>query len=222
VALAFFLAEVAVAEHGGGVVLDDPVSSLDHARRSYVAQRLVEEGSRRQVIVFTHDIVFLLELQCLAPQASVPCEVRVVRRVGNTAGIAAKDLPWVAQNVAKRIGYLRNEAQRLAALERKGDAETYRREAKTWFELLREAWERAVEEKLFNGVVGRFQPGIQTLRLSPVNVTAGMTAAVERGMTRASEWTHDQAPALGKPPPTGADVNVALDELEAFVAQFKR
>ena len=37
VALAFFLAEVGVSEHGGGVVLDDPVSSLDHARRSYVA-----------------------------------------------------------------------------------------------------------------------------------------------------------------------------------------
>jgi energy-coupling factor transporter ATP-binding protein EcfA2 len=222
VALSFFLAEVAVAEHGGGVVLDDPVSSLDHARRSYVAQRLIEETTRRQVIVFTHDVVFLLELQDRAARASVLCEARVVRRVGNTAGIAAKDLPWIAQNVSKRIGYLRSELQRLGALERKGDPEAYRREAKTWFELLREAWERAVEEKMFNGAVGRFQPSIQTLRLAGVSVTPEMTAAVDRGMTRASEWTHDQAPALGKPPPTAADTKAALDDLDAFVAQFKR
>jgi energy-coupling factor transporter ATP-binding protein EcfA2 len=222
VALSFFLAEVGTAEHGGGVVLDDPVSSLDHARRAYVAQRLVEEATRRQVIVFTHDVVFLLDLQDRAARASVPCEARVVLRVGNTAGIAAKDLPWVVQNVSQRIGYLRKEAQTLAALERKGETERYRREAKTWFELLREAWERSVEEKLFNGVVGRFQPGIQTMRLRPVNVTAAMTAAVEQGMTRASEWTHDQAPALGRPPPTAADVKAALDDLEAFTSQFKR
>jgi ABC-type uncharacterized transport system ATPase subunit len=222
VALAFFLAEVAVAEHGGGIVLDDPVSSLDHARRSYVAQRLIEETQRRQTIVFTHDIVFLLELQELAARSSISCEVRVVRRVGNIAGIASKDLPWVAQNVAKRVGYLKNEMQRLAALERKGDAEVYRREVKTWFELLRGAWERCVEEKLFNGVVGRFQPGIETLKLKPVTVTQAMTTAVEQGMTRASAWTHDQAPALGRPPPGAGDLKAAIDELDTFVAQFKR
>lgn len=222
VALAFFLAEVAVAEHGGGIVLDDPVSSLDHARRTYVAQRLIEEAHRRQTIVFTHDVVFLLELQELARRASLVHEVRVVRRVGNTAGIAAKDLPWVALNVRGRIGYLRNEIQRLGAVERKGDNDQYRREVKIWFELLREAWERCVEEKLFNGVVGRFQPSIHTLKLAPVTVTQAMTSAVEQGMTRASAWTHDQAPALGMPPPAISELKAALDDLETFVEQFKR
>ncbi len=164
VALAFFLAEVAASEHGGGIILDDPVSSLDHARRTYVAQRLVEEAAKRQTIVFTHDIVFLLEIQELSDRAKVPYEVRVVRRVGDSAGIAAKELPWVAQNVSQRIRFLRNELQRLGALERRGDPDAYRREVKQWFELLREAWERTVEEKLFNRVVERFQPGIQTLR----------------------------------------------------------
>jgi len=221
VALAFFLAEVAVAEHGGGVVLDDPVSSLDHYRRSYVAKRLIEESARRQVIVFTHDVVFLLELQEQARLEARACETRVVRRVGTASGIASKELPWVAQNVKARIGYLKGEMQRLSALERKGDAEVYRRQVKVWFELLREAWERAVEEKLFAGVVGRFQPGIQTLRLSSVKVTPEMTAAVERGMTQASAWTHDQAPALGKPPPTANDLTKALGDLETFSALFK-
>jgi len=220
VAIAFFLAEVAVLEHGGGIVLDDPVSSLDHARRSYVARRLVEEAARRQVLVFTHDVVFLLELQEFAETASASCAMRVVRRIGTDAGIASTDLPWHAMNVGKRIGHLRNELQQFGALERKGDADTYRRHVKTWFELLREAWERAVEEKLFNGVVGRFQPAIKTMSLASVSVTPALTSAVERGMTQASKWTHDQAPALNRPPPKAAELKTALDELEAFVAQF--
>jgi len=37
-------------------VLDDPVASLDQARREYVARRLVGESRDRQVIVFTHDL----------------------------------------------------------------------------------------------------------------------------------------------------------------------
>ena len=220
VAIAFFLAEVAVLEHGGGIVLDDPVSSLDHARRSYVARRLVEESARRQAIVFTHDVVLLLELQELAEDAGISCQMRMVRRVGMDAGVASNELPWIASNVSKRIGLLKNELQQLGALERKGDADTYRRHVKTWFELLREAWERAVEEKLFNGVVGRFQPAIKTMSLASVNVTPALTSAVERGMTQASKWTHDQAPALNRPPPKAAELKTALDELETFVAQF--
>ncbi len=61
----------------------------------------------------------------------------------------------------------------------------------------------------------------ETLRLRPVTVTQAMTTAVEQGMTQASAWTHDQAPALSKPPPTAADLKAALDQLDTFVAQFK-
>jgi len=219
-ALAFFLAEVAVLEHDGAIILDDPISSLDHLRRSYVAQRLVQEASKRQTIIFTHDIVFFLEVQELAKRAGVPVHVRVVRRTVDRSGVASPDLPWVAQNVAKRIKYLRNELQALAALERKGDQDTYGRAVKAWFELLREAWERAVEEKLFGGVVSRFNPGVQTLKLKDVEVTKEMTAEVEAGMTAASAWTHDQAPAINRPPPSLPELDKALKALEVFVSRF--
>ena len=43
-------------------VFDDPVSSLDHRHRDRVAERLAEEGKTRQVVVFTHDMAFLLLL----------------------------------------------------------------------------------------------------------------------------------------------------------------
>ena len=58
-ALADFLTEVGLNPDSAGIVLDDPVTSLDHARKSAISDRLVEEARKRQVVVFTHDLVFL-------------------------------------------------------------------------------------------------------------------------------------------------------------------
>jgi energy-coupling factor transporter ATP-binding protein EcfA2 len=38
----------------GGIVLDDPVTSQDHQRKTLIAKRLVAEAANRQVVVFTH------------------------------------------------------------------------------------------------------------------------------------------------------------------------
>src|SRR5690606_3999306 len=53
VALAAFLTELATATHNSALVFDDPVTSLDHKWRKRVATRLVEEGHKRQIIIFT-------------------------------------------------------------------------------------------------------------------------------------------------------------------------
>ncbi|MBU1338446.1 MAG: AAA family ATPase, partial [Acidobacteria bacterium] len=72
IAIGSFLAELSLADHSGGIVLDDPVSSLDHWRRKKVAKRLVQEASRRQVIVFTHDTSFLGQLRDEIDESGTP------------------------------------------------------------------------------------------------------------------------------------------------------
>lgn len=57
-ALAYFLTEIELNGSCVGVVFDDPVTSMDHMRKESIAQPLMEEATRRQVIVFTHDILF--------------------------------------------------------------------------------------------------------------------------------------------------------------------
>ncbi len=57
--LADFLTEVNLNPTSAAIVLDDPVTSMDHQRKIAIAERLVEEASARQVIIFTHDLVFL-------------------------------------------------------------------------------------------------------------------------------------------------------------------
>lgn len=66
-----FFAEVHLHETGSAIAFDDPVCSLDHVRRDAVARRLVQEAQRRQVIVFTHDVAFLLALEEAAKDAGV-------------------------------------------------------------------------------------------------------------------------------------------------------
>jgi wobble nucleotide-excising tRNase len=60
------MTELATAAHLSALVFDDPVSSLDHRWRKKVAERLVGEAAQRQVIAFTHDLVFVNDLLDLA------------------------------------------------------------------------------------------------------------------------------------------------------------
>jgi len=69
--IASFFAELSTTADRSAILFDDPVSSLDHEWRGRVAERLVVEAKSRQVIVFTHDIVFLLALSDEAERAGV-------------------------------------------------------------------------------------------------------------------------------------------------------
>lgn len=69
--LADFLTEVNLNPTSAAIVLDDPVTSLDHQRKFTIAKRLVEEAAVRQVIVFTHDMVFLTLLSDHAEAAGL-------------------------------------------------------------------------------------------------------------------------------------------------------
>jgi energy-coupling factor transporter ATP-binding protein EcfA2 len=96
ISIAAFFAELSTADDASGIVFDDPVSSLDFEWRNSVARRLVEESQRRQVIVFTHDVVFLLSLKLYAEESNTLFLDQHVRRQSMGAGVCAEELPWVA------------------------------------------------------------------------------------------------------------------------------
>jgi len=63
IAIADFLAEMYLSEVNRGIIFDDPVTSLDHDRKKTIAQRLVNESDKKQVVIFSHDIVFIKYLE---------------------------------------------------------------------------------------------------------------------------------------------------------------
>lgn len=219
-ALADFLTEAKLDKNNSGIIFDDPVTSLDHDRRSTIAKRLVEESKERQVIVLTHDVVFLLDLQYYAERESVDEKSVSMRKVGGSVGLIKPELPWIAQNVKSRVGYLRNK---LAALKKaeSADPDEYREQVKSWYGLLRESWERAVEERLFKGVVQRFNKAVQTQKLAQIEVTATLVKEVTDGMSDSSKWLHDMAVGMNPSVPTTAKLENELQKLDDFITKCK-
>ncbi len=219
-ALADFLTEAQLNKNNSGIIFDDPVTSLDHERRSTIARRLVEEAKARQVIVLTHDIVFLLDLQQLAAKGPVDCVSVSMRKNGNSIGLVKPELPWVALDVKKKVAYIRNELAAVRKAEA-GDPDVYRDKVKLWYMLLREAWERAVEERLFKGVVQRFNKAVQTQRLGQIEVNDVLVKDVEDGMTESSQWLHDMAVGVNPAVPRSTKLEAELKKLDEFITKVK-
>lgn len=225
IALAAFLAELTTQEGASTIVLDDPVSSLDHERREAIARRLISESSTRPVVVFTHDLVFLLSLERLAKKSSVPFSGRHLRRSTQAVGAVVGDLPWYGLPVSRRLGVLKDRHQRLAKLHKDGLVDDYTDSAWVLYGLLRESWERAVEEVLFNEAILRYGREIQTKRLEKaLDVTAADYAALEAGMDRCSTFNagHDAAPATNLQMPAPDDILKDIVALEAWISAIRK
>ena len=220
ISIAAFFAELSTADDPSAIVFDDPVSSLDFEWRNAVARRLLKESKRRQVIVFTHDVVFLLALKQFAEQSSIQPLDQHVRRLSKGAGVCAEELPWVAMPVKGKIGYLKNRWQAADKISRNGNQDAYEQEGKYLYGILREAWERALEEVLLGGVVERYRPSVETNRLAPLaDIKEEDCKTVETAMTKCSMWLpgHDQAAAARAPVPGAVELKKDIDALETWV-----
>jgi len=223
-AIAAFFGELATASEPSAILFDDPVSSLDHRWREGVARRLAEEARGRQVIVFTHDIVFVLALSGEAERLGVACHHQYVRNEGIGAGVATPDLPWVAMKVSSRIGVLRNRHQAADKTFRTGSREDYEGEAIVIYGLLREAWERALEEVLLGGVVQRYRRDIQTQQVDDLSdITDEDCTELVEGMSKTSRWLpgHDQAGAENVPVPDADELREDIQKLENWVKRIR-
>ena len=224
-AIASFFAELSTTNDRSAIVFDDPVSSLDYWWREGVAKRLVNEVKTRQVIVFTHDVVFLLLLKELAKDQGVEQFDQHVRRLPGGAGVCAEELPWVALKVSRRVSHLRKLFQDAEKLHRQGRKDAYERATAEIYGYLREAWERALEEELLGGVVERFRATVQTRQVGLLaDITEDDCRAVTSAMTKCSRWMrgHDDAPAARAEMPEPADLKVDIDMLDNFLAAIRK
>ncbi len=224
IAIASFLAEVKLGRGRGGVVFDDPVSSLDHRRRWEVAERLASEAKSRQVIVFTHDIYFLCILEQKAEELGCAIAKHYIRRTAKGFGSHAPELPFDAIGTKDRIGRLRLMSTDARRAQKNGDDDEHRRLTCETYRHLRLTWERAVEDVLFNGSIQRFGEGVKTQSLRQVVVTDDDYKTIDAGMTKSSKFEHDAASSVNRlplpdPDELDADIKVLADWRGAVIAR---
>lgn len=227
IAIACFMAEIISDGRRSAVIFDDPVNSLDHRWREDIGKRLVEESLERQVVVFTHDIVFYKYLlECVEKTAdSSVTQIRLDRNRKHT-GLVDHTPPWDALPIKARVGQLRNTYQVLEKIDRTGTELEYSQHSYGFYNLLREAWERLIEEKLFNNVVTRFGRSIQTQRITKLidDITQADYDTVELGMSNCSTFFrgHDTATGLQQRPRKISEVKDDLDLISNLLSDLNK
>jgi ABC-type multidrug transport system ATPase subunit len=209
-------------------VLDDPVSSLDHVFTRKTAFRLAREGLKRQIIIFTHNIAFLMELEdavdILNNTGKPVCvSMHTLRRSGNLAGVTHEGLPWHAENVKERVQDLKIMVQNIKQYY-PNDIYKYNSEAAIIYDLLREAWESCVEDDLFYSVVCRYRNSVQTLKLTEVYIEDSDISEIDINMSNASTWLlgHDKSKALDCNRPTPDELCADIDTLQKFSEKLRK
>ncbi|ABA03534.1 hypothetical protein Nwi_0267 [Nitrobacter winogradskyi Nb-255] len=213
VALAAFLAELVTAQRYSGIVFDDPMSSLDHIHRGAVASRLVEEAEHRQVVVFTHDLVFLYELRREAEKANRPIAFRNVRRQQNRPGYVENELPDKAKSGLEMCNALRSSIKAAkSGFDHLNDTQ------RTIFckgaiGQMRDAWEQAICDYI-RPVLERFDNKVKPTSMFKLGIlTEDDVKCVMAAQARLSEDLHSSAQALN---PEAISLNDLLSEVKAL------
>ena len=222
--LAAFFTEAYLDVSKSALILDDPVSSLDHIRRGLVANRLVDLGQDRQIIVFTHDVSLVADIKREAIGKGVGVTDRSVAksRAGDRKpGACSTKHPWKAKDVSERLGALRGELARIKRDFPGWEQDHYEKEIAFWAGNLSETWERIFSQEIVGPVLA--EGGIE-VRPAMVKVLARFSdednAEFQASYSRISQWTkrHDKSVVVNYVAP---EVSVLESEL-ALVNQWFR
>jgi len=182
------------------------------------------ESKERQVIIFTHDLSFLMRLQDFCSKYDSEINIKSIERIGTESGIYTDNMPWDAMNVKKRIKKLKEKYNELKKIYKNILGSEYRKEASLIYNLLRETWERLVEELLLNGVVYRFDRDIQTKRLKKVtDISDDDYKKVADAMDKCSFFTgHDKSPELNEDIPDPNEIMNDIEEIEKYKRELNK
>lgn len=169
IAIADFIAEMSLSEINRGIFFDDPVTSLDEKRKSEIAKRLVEESSSKQVIVFTHDLVFVSSLIGHCKELEIDNDCHWIENIdGNQPGTI-----WLKNTPSYEKEYKTSgKAQEYYNEAKKAEPNSREDKIKNGFAALRTSYETQVVFGLFKGVVQRFEERVSVDSLSSVYFTS--------------------------------------------------
>ena len=224
IAIGSFMAELHLAGNGGGIVFDDPVSSLDHHRRKRVARRLIEEAKNRQVIVLTHETVFLCELIDAIEQQSIDYLMHHLEWMNDHPGHVIEGLPWAHMDYKDRLNKLDEEQKRLEKIWPAHPNEEDRTKIQRQYSLLRATIEHIIQDVVFNGVLHRYRDRISIDRL---NVVVGFTESEFKEIERVHKAcceiidSHDPSSVKNDPVPDAKRLGIEIADVRGVVKMVK-
>ncbi len=224
IALAHFFSEIQTSNNNSGVIFDDPVTSLDHRWTTKIAERLVNESKKRQVIVFTHDLTFLKRLVEKSEEMKAEISIRALDRRKIETGIVSESPPWESMTIKQRLKVLKQLYQDINQSNQFDLEETKEQKIRHFYGRLREAWEALIEELLLNKVVVRFGRAVQTQRLKRLtDITDDDIGKVDTAMSKCSKIFigHDQATNFKEEVPNLSEIKDDLDLIDSYRVELQ-
>jgi ABC-type lipoprotein export system ATPase subunit len=233
VALAAFLADIRGSDQNSPFIFDDPISSLDQDFEEKVVSRLITLAVDRQVIIFTHRLSLLSQVESVTKRlkdqaresghpAPVSVTVETLRKLGKDSGITAK-LSLRDSKPAKAVARIKNEfLPQLRKHVSSGDADAFEREAWQICSEFRILLEKCVETVLLNEVLVRFRRDVQTKgRLSKLTkIEQSDCDLIDDLMSRYSVFEHSQSDEFPAPCPDLQQIEQDVDALSSWIDTF--
>ena len=220
--LSGFFVEAHLESSKSAIVLDDPVTSLDHLRRNAVAERLARFAKDRQVIVFTHDMTFAASLKKRAHANGVSFTERTIERrlADDQPGVVQQRHPWAMKDTKQRIHDLRTDLDRIQKKVEGGglSGDAYDDAVSQWAGRLSQTWERIVSQEIADYLLDRSTLNVSVTMVKVAQrITEQDNHELQESYNRCSGWTrHDQDLALNYVPPTLNDLSTELARAEAW------
>lgn len=222
IALADFIAETNITTINKGVILDDPVNSLDEERKSVIAERLVSICDNKQVIIFTHDLVFVSSLINYATDNSLLHECHWIENRNGKPGQV-----WLRNSPTYEKVYRNAEpVKKLYADANKDRCAPEQRFflVKTGFTALRTCYEVLVINDLFKNVVQRFNERVSVDSLSSVYFDEILINELLDSFAQCCRYmeghTHSDKYAYKKPEPS--NLNEEIQRYEAMKTKIRK
>ncbi len=160
VGLALFLAEITQQEKQP-VVFDDPITSLDHEVRGSLARRLMQLSKDRQVIVFTHDLLFVSQLVNVGNEQKIEFSTHIIDRPSLGPGRVNIDTSPKMSDLPKLIEEYKENVKDYDSL----GYQEQKKAVSLALDNLRCCCEALIEEVLFAKTVQRFDDHISVQNL---------------------------------------------------------
>jgi len=222
IALADFIAETNITTINKGIIFDDPVNSLDEERKSVIAERLVSISDTKQVIIFTHDLVFVSSLINYATDNTLLHECHWIENRNGKPGQV-----WLRNSPTYEKFYRNAEpVKKFYSDANKNDCAPEQREflVKNGFTALRTCYEVLVINDLFKNVVQRYNERVSVDSLSSVYFDQTLINELLDSFAQCCRYmeghTHSDKYAYKKPEPS--NLNEEIQRYEGLRSKIRK
>ncbi|MEK3738776.1 AAA family ATPase [Paenibacillus sp. FSL R5-0636] len=224
IAMAEFATDLTIRRNFNTVLFDDPVTSLDYKRSELFARLIYNLSKDRQVIVFTHNIMFYYYLynKCANENDKENKFFIVDEFDKDNKGIVSETFSGKLENLNGVTKKIKQYHQKINSKSCAGDEleeclKAVYSNIRTWCELI-------VEEGFFKDLIKRYEPNIRFTVINKINTEfVDELEAVSSLFDKACRWMlgHSQPTETQNSKATRQDFNIDYEYIISVTDRFK-